>query len=92
VLVLTASDHASSRAADTLAESGVSVAGLASATRGDITVVVVDSVAALPEGARARLGQLEGLLSMRCVAGSNRLRQGYGESAEASAAAEDPAS
>jgi D-3-phosphoglycerate dehydrogenase len=70
VLVMTASDHASSRIADTLAESGVSVAGLASATRGDITLVLVDSVTALPEGARAKLGQMDGVLSMRCLAGS----------------------
>ena len=70
VVVFTASDQVSSRVADTLTESGVSVSGLASASRGEISVVVVDTAAELPEAVRTRLGQLDGLLSLRCLAAS----------------------
>lgn len=67
VCVCTASDQANARVAEALAETGVSVAGLAGATRGDVSVVVVDTAAELPEAAHTRLGRLEGLLSMRVL-------------------------
>lgn len=67
VCVCTASDQANARVADALAETGVSVAGLAGATRGDVSVVIVDTAAELPEAAHTRLGLLEGLLSMRVL-------------------------
>jgi hypothetical protein len=50
-----------------LAEVGVTVAGLASATRGDVSVVVVDTAAELPETAQTRLSLLDGTLSMRVL-------------------------
>lgn len=67
VCVCTASDQANARVAAALAETGVSVAGLAGATRGDVSVVLVDTAAELPEAAHTRLGLLEGLLSMRVL-------------------------
>lgn len=67
VCVCTASDQANARVAAALAATGVSVAGLAGATRGDVSVVVVDTAAELPEAAHTRLGLLEGLLSMRVL-------------------------
>jgi D-3-phosphoglycerate dehydrogenase len=67
VYVCTASDQAAARVAAALAEVGVTVAGLASATRGDVSVVVVDTVAALPETAQTRLSLLDGTLSLRAL-------------------------
>jgi D-3-phosphoglycerate dehydrogenase len=67
VCVCAASDQANARVAAALAEAGVSVAGLAGATRGDVSVVVVDTAAELPEAVHTRLGLLEGLLSMRVL-------------------------
>ena len=67
VCVCTASDQANARVAEALAETGVSVAGLAGATRGDLSVVVVDTAGELPEAAHTRFGLLEGLLSLRVL-------------------------
>ena len=67
ICVCTAFEQANARVAEAMAEAGVSVAGLAGATRGDLSVVVVDTAAELPEAAHTRLGTLEGLLSMRVL-------------------------
>jgi D-3-phosphoglycerate dehydrogenase len=67
VCVFAASDQASSRVADALSASGISVAGLSGATRGDVSVVVADTATALTEDARARLHALDGVLSIRVL-------------------------
>jgi D-3-phosphoglycerate dehydrogenase / 2-oxoglutarate reductase len=62
-----ASDHAVARISDTLAQAGVSVAGLATATRNALMYVVADTGAPVPSGALERLAALDGVSMVRAL-------------------------
>ena len=62
-----ASDHAASRITETLAQAGVQVAGVATATRNALTYLVADTNAPVPSTALERLAALEGVSMVRAI-------------------------
>jgi D-3-phosphoglycerate dehydrogenase len=61
------SDQAAAQVNETLAQAGVTVAGLASATRGGLTYVVADTTGPVPASALDRLAALDGVSMARAI-------------------------
>jgi D-3-phosphoglycerate dehydrogenase len=62
-----ASDQAVARVSETLAQAGVAVAALASATKGGLTYVVADTTGLVPASALDRLTALDGVTMVRAI-------------------------
>lgn len=67
VCACVASDQAVAHVNETLAQAGVAVAGLASATKGGLTYVVADTTGPVPASALDRLAALEGVSMARAI-------------------------
>lgn len=63
----TASDQAAAQVNETLAQAGLTVAGLASATKGGLTYVVADTTGPVPASALDRLAALDGVSMTRAI-------------------------
>jgi len=67
LMACTASDDASTRISEVLAQSGVAVPGFTSATKGALTYVVADTSAPLSAAALEQLASFEGVLMVRVI-------------------------
>ena len=65
--VCAASDQAGARIAETLAQAGVTVAGVTTATRNALMYVVADTNAPVPSTALERLADLDGVTMVRAI-------------------------
>jgi D-3-phosphoglycerate dehydrogenase len=67
ICVSTGNEHAATTIADTLAQSGVTLAGFATATRNSLVYLVADTSAPVPAAALERLAALDGVCMVRAI-------------------------